>query len=758
MIPISFGLLVGCESLNLLRSLPSWYATIATTLGVVVLSLCIRKYMKQPWANICLSFFLALAGGISWSLWVVKERLNVPVYLFDEQSTIRGHVISAPALISNRVRFDFKLTELCDPVNHCEPFNGKVKLFVGSKIGQDLQQGDELAVMAQLQKPIGLRNPGGKSKAKQYFLNGFVAEGKVLNLKCLHKGASFSWRTAIKQRIIEKLKDSERLGIFLALVVGDQSYIADGQWAMFRATGTSHLMAISGLHIGLVASFCYYLGLYLWGYLCRRIKASSAIFAGTFAIVGALIYAYLAGGSIPTQRACLMVGVVMLGMMAHRWLPKIQVFVIALLLVLIWDPLAVHRPGFWLSFGAVILLLMIGQSHAKPSSFRKWILPQILLFFGMLPLSLCWFEQASLMSPLANLIAIPWMSFLVVPGALLGSLVELPFLSQMILELSDVALKMLCWILETLNQPWSMIHLHLSSSSLVWILIGAIFMYLPKGLRGRSLLFLAFAPIILPQSSSVKSGDFLLHVLDVGQGTSIVVETQNHLLVYDYGGQSPLGFDAGSQVLNPFLRRLPRKKIDLSIISHADKDHYGGFDSVAKQFPINQSMTSNRQLLEAERVCRQGDSWQWDGISFEFLHPSDRLPHKKNNQSCVLKISTQNVSALVTGDIESIVEDQLVAHYGADLQSNILIVPHHGSKTSSSQAFIEAVSPQYAIITAGRTNAYHHPHASVVQRYLDYKVSILKTFETGAICFKVGKILLSEPRLWATQARKIWDE
>lgn len=755
MVICAFGFLVGCGFINLITKVPDVIPILLATVLSMSVALKLKKKLGFKLTILIMIFTLSVSLGFFWACIQAKPRINPNIEVFNPQNTIKGVVQNVLYQATNTIRFEFRVTELCDSAQLCTKINASVRLY-WTKPKYNLHHGDELAIQAKLKPPYDLSNPGTQSKTKQYFLNNLIANGKVLQIARIKANLKISLRDKLEHNLNTSLDNSAYKGIVTALVIGKQSEISTKQWQTFRATGTSHLMAISGLHIGLVAGLFYLLAFKGWVRSKWVAQMPAQNIAPIFAIIGALFYANLAGWSIPTQRACIMITVMMLGVMLRQPILRGSVLCAAALIILIVDPFAIFRAGFWLSFSAVGLLMLSIKMHPNAKRIKRWLYPQVYLFVGMMPLTLFWFEQASIISPFANLIAIPWMSFIVVPCALVGALLSFSAVGQMILQCSVFFLNCLMCLLDFLADYFPVVNLYVPWPVLLLVSLGCILCCLPKNSALKKIGLICFVPLFLPSNNALEEGQFKCHILDVGQGTSLILQTRNHLVIYDFGAKLYSGFDAGAQVLNPYLRRLRIKKIDLAIISHHDNDHEGGFKAVRDNHKIESTMSSSHtKAQQFDILCRNGMRWDYDGVRFEILHPENLLK-KKNNQSCVLKVSTHNQSLLIPGDIEAVVENELVKSYADKLKADILLVPHHGSKTSSSESFIQSVMPKVAIITVGFNNRYQLPKQEVVERYKAYKIEVLNTYQTGAIqlLFNDKPISISK---WRVLHQSLWN-
>jgi competence protein ComEC len=590
--------------------------------------------------------------------------------------------------------------------------------------------------------------------------------------------SGYKLRQYFHDHIVKALSNKPFQGIILALVTGDQHQISAEQFEVFKNTGVEHLLAIAGLHIGFMAGLVFILARKFWCYMPDKwLKIPAPLVGAIAASITALGYAYLAGFSISTQRACIMVVMAMLAIILRRMLLPADIFAYALILMLLLDPFSVLSLSFWLSFTAVAILLYAFVGNKTISKFDKWIKSGLVITIGMMPLLLAGFSSMPLISPLANFIAIPWVSWLVLPASLFGALVH-PFWQQAGVQLwsfAELALQWLWPILKTLHQlpssQWQPIIV--SPWYLGLAFIGSLWLLAPRGFPGRIFGLCGFFPLLFPLLKTIPVGTANFTILDVGQGLAIVLETSKHLLVYDTGPRSNMDFDAGEQVVWPFLRANNIRHIDTVIVSHADIDHSGGMNSLMDHFLPQQILTPKPELLleklPAQKIsiksalqikqCLAGQHWQWDGVEFTMLHPQEPIPWNRNEQSCVLHIQTKNGSILLTGDIGSNSEQQLITKFRRYLPSDIIVVPHHGSKYSSTFALIESVKAKYAVASVGYLNQYRHPHHSIVVRYLQRGTKFLDTAKCGAIFFSLeNNSKQFQPSCYRIEHRRVWRD
>jgi len=786
--------------------------------------------------------------GFLW-MWIhVKNHLNkaLPESIEGNPITVVGTVVSLPerlgAVSNDSLRNTVPITNKIDNQNQTLRFEFNIKNTIPSNDWPNpgcvrlyfhsnkekiplIQVGDQWQFRVKLKRPFGYANPGSFDKEKYFFQNRWQAEGSVLeeentnelnnpeaNKKNSNKKISSNLfskpidrvRYYLLQKMRNHLNGLPFGELIIALVVGIREGITQTQWQVFRDTGTAHLMAISGLHVGLMAGFAYFIIHFIWRRLRRLFRPSLqlqklpaswvAAWGGMFAALG---YSLLAGFSVPTQRALVMVILFMLNIVFRHRGEGWQNYGIALCIVLLIDPFATLSPGFWLSFGAVGVILYGMQNRLQPTgAWWKWGRTQWVIFLGLSPFTLAFFQQLSLVSPLVNSFAIPWVSFAVVPWALIGTLC-LPIsetLGRWFLIISEKMFSLLWPLLEFSSKlpKASWLSADFSTSALVLAIIGVSVLLAPRGFPGRWMGLIWLLPILLNKPTSIESGAVRFSVLDVGQGLASVVETANHVLVFDTGpnlSARGMGVDTGERVVLPFLTGKGIKTIDTVVISHGDNDHIGGLLALLKKMQVNSIITSEVDLVRAlvssihnsvntkidkVNLCYVGQRWNWDGVEFEMLHPETIETRKRNDHSCVLRIKAGNKSVLLTGDIETKSENKILewaktslgsaaSNYSSSLNnlaSDILIVPHHGSRTSSSQEFIQAVNPQYAIIPVGYRNAYGHPKAEIVARYQSLGIKLLDTVHEGSITFILNEngdpLKVLEPDCYRRKNKRFW--
>ena len=612
-----------------------------------------------------------------------------------------------------------------------------------------LQPGEIWQLQLRLKAPHGNHNPGSFDYELWLWQSGVQATGYVRD--GVHdtppqrlRPATGAWvaraRQHIRERILENVAVPRQAGLIAALVVGDQAAIAAPDWEIFRVTGVAHLVSISGLHITMFAWLASHAIAWLWrrsAVLCLRWPAPVAALWGGLLLATA--YALFSGWGLPAQRTALMLAVVtVLRVSGVHW-PWPWVWMLAAVAVVMMDPWALLQPGFWLSFVAVAVLFADTSVHPDRSvwgTVKSLVREQLRLTLALAPLTLGWFGQISLVGMLANLIAVPWLTLVVTPLAMAG--VVWPPIWQAAGWAVEAWMTGLQWF-----ATWPGAALQLPALP-VWLMLAAAVgcalqvLRLPRAMRCLGLALLL--PVFLWTPSRPGEGQFSLLAADIGQGNAVLVQTAGHALLYDTG--PPLGpqTDSGQRVLLPLLQARD-VTLDQLVLSHRDVDHAGGAASVLRAFPglpLLSSIEANHPLQQQTTVtrCEAGQAWVWDGVQFEVLHPGAADYAQKrspNARSCVLRVvSVDGRAALLTGDLEKAQELQLVRQ-GAPLRADFLLVPHHGSRTSSSALFLDAVQPQVALVQAGYRNRYRHPQQGVLDRYAERGIVVHDSPHCGAL-------------------------
>jgi len=731
--------------------------------------------MLWAWLDASTRPLALFACGILWALLRAQCLLVavLPESLEGRTLVVDGTVAGLPSADARRLRFDFQISEARRdgrPVR----FRGRVRLswYQGAPM---MLPGEQWQLAVRLKRPRGLVNPGGMDYERWLFRRAIAATGYVRSTagNRLTGPDGATGLNGLRQRLSgaigAHLTGRPMGAIIKALVVGDRSAMTSGQWQILRATGTSHLMAISGLHIGLVAGLAYFLVARLWSVAATPVLWLAANRAAAVAaLLAGLIYAGLAGFTLPTQRALVMLAVIMAAVILRRRMAPSTSLCLALAAVLVLDPFSVLSAGFWLSFGAVavILLGMTGRVRGvRPTLWQRgwwrWGRVQWLVAVGLLPLTIGWFLEYPLIAPLANLLAVPWAGFVLVPLALVAAALLLPFpaIGSVVLDGSRWAADVLWRFLESLAG----LELILQPSrappalALAAACVGAVLLIAPRGFPARALGVIWLLPLLLLPVPRPEHGDYWLTLLDVGQGLAAVVRTRSHVVVYDAGPSYAPGFDAGRDVVAPYLRHQGVRRVDALIISHRHDDHAGGAEALLAALPVATVMTNVGSWRGRAKPCRDGARWHWDGVDFRFLHPQAGNDSHGNDDSCVLEVTGPGGRLLLPGDVEERGEAALVSRAGERLRADVLVVPHHGGRSSSSEAFLDAVRPAMALIPVGYRNRYRFPHAEVLGRLNHRGVEIFDTATHGAITLKIGAGRgYQRPRLERATSDRIW--
>ncbi|MEH6466163.1 MAG: DNA internalization-related competence protein ComEC/Rec2, partial [Porticoccus sp.] len=634
--------------------------------------------------------------GVCWGQYMLSHQL--PEELSPSDFLVTGEVVGLPVNDGRRVRFDFRLR------NDDKPHAIKTLRLSWYYHDAILIPGQVWQLRVRLRRPRGTVNPGGFDYQAWLIRQGISATGYVRdtaeNRIISHHSSVNSLRFQLRETIQSLPTDDGAKALILALTLGDRSLISPQLWDRLALSGVVHLVVISGLHIGLVAFLSYSLGALLAKLLGLFGRPFTARYWGSVLSLGSVVlYSAMAGFSLPTQRALIMAVVAIVVLLLNRHVNRGLAFGIALSGVAMVDPLAIFGAGFWLSFGAVAGLLWLVPVAPRTSHWQTFLNIQWLVFVVLLlPLMICYLPVAWL-SPLVNLVAIPWISFLVVPLCLLAAisfLMSAFSVSGWLWSVAGWQLEMFIKMIEAVPSldflprysPWPL------TGSIIYTLILVIsLVLLPRGIPGKYLCVpLALSLLMLPSN---QPHPLIVTVLDVGQGLSVVVQTRYHTLVYDTGASFDKGFSTGSAVVAPFLRRQGGSELDMLVVSHSDNDHAGGTAGLLGQFsPLQLRVGEYLELGEiSSEYCRSGESWVWDGVTFSFLHPGKQVESSNNNRSCVLQIQYAGQSILLPGDIEAVVEPRLLSNPHLDTPVTLLIAPHHGSKTSSSSNFVERLNP-----------------------------------------------------------------
>ncbi|AZP14000.1 DNA internalization-related competence protein ComEC/Rec2 [Undibacterium parvum] len=750
----------------------------------------------------CILILSAMLGFVWASLFATYYlSVQLPKEWEGRDITVIGVVSSLPHHFQQGLRFNFKIEQTLEDRTLAATLPKNIALawyfppnsaLSASEIGAP-NAGERWQLTLRLKRPYGNANPLSSFDYEVWLLEqqlratGYVRpDGAYKNQRI----DAFVWspnnliqrsRSYLRDRIQTALVGAPYAGVIVALVIGDQRGVAQSDWKIFNRTGISHLVSISGLHITMQAGLFGALMHYLWRHsfftnaqLPLYLPAQKV--AALTGMAVALLYVALAGFGVPAQRTLYMLSVVAAAMWSGRLTSVSHTLCLALLVVVLLDPWAVLWPGFWLSFVAVAILIFgaNAQSRSSPQNdrlgkiwgvMRQASRTQYVVTMGLLPLTMLLFGQVSLISPLANALAIPLISLVVTPLSLLGSVLPAPF-SNWLLQFAHFWVQTLVRILELLSQyDFAVWRAPIPPFILFAIaMLGTLWLLAPRGWPLPWLGLFCYFPLFINSEEPQKKGEMRVTAFDVGQGMALLVETAQHRLLYDTGPYYSPESDGGSRVLLPYFNARGISHLDTLVVSHNDNDHSGGALSLLAGMQVD--LLSSSLKLDSAIVsaaarhsrCAAGQAWDWDGVHFEMLQPTsasyDSDKWKPNARSCTLKISTPTLSLLLPGDIEAIQEDEMLNSIAPKLLSTVLLAPHHGSGTSSTPAFLRAVQPQVAIFQVGYRNRYHHPKPEVFDRYAEFGVNRLRTDESGAITLQFGTtLLISEFR---TEHARYW--
>ncbi|GLQ95288.1 DNA internalization-related competence protein ComEC/Rec2 [Dyella acidisoli] len=757
------ALLIGISAVQWLPTLPPRWLMGVMAVGALILA----------WRLPRIRWFAILLLGFAWAAWrgsaAMESRL--PRAWEGQDFQVTGRVVGLAQTKAGATSVQFHIDQVTRD-GQAVPWQGLARISWYDTPSAEPEPCSRWQLLLRLRRPRGTINPGGADGERSALARDIAAVGYVRDDPANQRLSVATWcldrlRGSLAEGIQSRVNDPHDAALLRAFTVGDTRGLEQQDWDVARANGISHLIAISGFHVGVAAVFGAWLcsALYwLWPSLALRYPHVQT--QALFALATASAYGALAGLGMPTLRTVAMIAAFALARCSRRASGPMHALALALIAILLVNPTAVLEAGFWLSFIGVafLILCMDAKGRGVRAFLRELTLGQLVMTIALLPLTLWFFGEASLVGALSNLVAVPFVSFVIVPCALLGMLLLMlcPPLATPVLWLAGWLTHAQWWLLEQ-TATWPGAHWYLPAVkpwALVFATLGAIWLFAPRGVPLRALGALLFLPLLWPTRHPPDSGAFQAWVLDVGQGLSVVVRTREHALVYDTGARYPSEYDLGSAVVIPSLYALGIDRLDVLMVSHADNDHAGGAPAVAAAFP-----GALRYSGEPERMhipmnpCVAGQQWEWDGVRFRVLNPVASASNASaNDHSCVLLVEGHAGRLLLTGDIAMDTEPHVAAALGPGPKP-VLQVPHHGSNGSSSADFIAASKPELAIVSAGWRNRFGHPRPEVMQRYAAAGVPVFNTAVDGAVQIDFPAAGPAEVTArWRLLQRRYWRE
>ena len=764
-------------------ALPAPVWLLAMLPAAIAAFLCLRREWRI--GALAASFALGFLWAAGFAHLRIADRLDASLEGRDLE--VLGVVSSLPAVSERSLRFEFEIESEASGARlpsklllawYRTPLVQGVDDTPGV-LDESLRvhPGERWSFRVRLRRPHGNANPFGFDYEAWLLERGVGATGYVrggarrLGSRNSPMDRIEQIREAVRDRFVAVLGVTPASGILVALAVGEERSISNEEWRLFRQTGVTHLMSISGLHVTLISGLCAALVAFGWRRVPRLALALPARKAAALAAVAAALgYSLLAGFAVPAQRTCYMVAVVAAALWTGQIASGGRVLAIALAAVLLADPWAVLSAGFWLSFGAVALIFYVSLGWTEaPGKAMQWARIQWAITLGLAPAALLLFGQVSLVGPLANAVAIPLVSAVITPLALVAALVPV---DALLLTAEWLTLRMLVFLEWCAALPLALWQQHVPPLwALLAALAGVAWLLAPRGVPSRWAGALLLAPVLLVAPPRPAPGEAWITTLDVGQGLAVLVRTAQHALLYDAGPLYGPEADGGERVVVPYLRATGVRALDVLVLTHLDTDHTGGAASVLANVDTGRMLSSlaRRHPLHAQvgesGACLRGTAWDWDGVRFELLHPASLEAGgrvRSNNLSCVLRVATAHGAMLLTGDIERAAESELLAAPASMPASNprglaaqALLVPHHGSVTSSTPDFLAAVAPRHAVVAAGYRNRFGHPRAEVLARYAALGVQVLRTDLDGAVTLRFAEggvqaetARAARPRYW----------
>ncbi|OWQ91589.1 DNA internalization-related competence protein ComEC/Rec2 [Roseateles aquatilis] len=727
--------LLGMGAVHTLPVLPAragWWAWSAATV-LVVMSIAFVGACRRHWAA-----WAAVAGliGFGQTAWRAELRMVevLPAALEGQVLTMTGRIGSLPQRSAGMGGVEGWRFVLDVDVG-AAPLPLPLRILLSCyQMPSAPRAGERWRLDVKLRRPRGLVNPHGFDQALWMLEQDLPAAGscRAHGQRRLDEGGIgiTALRQTLRDAIDRHVRDARGAGVLTALSLGDQGAVGAADWALYRDTGVAHLLSVSGLHVTMFAWLAGAATGWAWrrtGGLCLRWPAPRA--AMWVGVAAAGLYTLFSGWGVPAQRTFgLLLILALLRQCGARW-PWTLSLAVAAAVVCLVDPWALVQPGFWLSFCAVALLMAADQPAAPGwrGALRGAWRTQWLVTLGLAPLTLLLFQQVSVVGLLANAVAIPLVTYAITPLAMLGTAWSPLWTvgSWLVAALNTVLEALRDWPLAVWHLPWA------PPWAQALGLVGGVAAAMPWPWRPRLAGLALCLPMLWPVVERPMPGHVELWLPDVGQGGAAILRTHRHTMVYDTGPRWGPGSDAAQRVLLPLLRGWGERRLDLLMVSHADQDHAGGTGSLLRGMPV----AARLGAVPAGRPCVRGQAWEWDGVRFEVLAPAEGEGGevKRNAASCVLRVEANGRRVLLTGDIEAPQEARLLRRDGVEgLRAEVIVVPHHGSRTSSSTPFVQAVAPRVAVVQSGYLNRFGHPRPEVVARYRAAGAALLNTVDCGA--------------------------
>jgi competence protein ComEC len=730
--------LIGTTAAHQLPSLPSPWWCVPLLLTALA---ALRCAVLRP--------LLVAAAAAAWTCWCAGERLAelLPEAALGDDFALMGFVGGFPSASPGQITFPF---DVARPRPPGVPRRVRLTWYDPPTA---IAPGDFLSVTARLRPPRGARNPGGFDYEQWLLVNGYGATGYVragAAATAAGNAVASRWlqfRAALAERIGAASADADGVALLTALALGERFRFSEQHWAAFRRTGTSHLVAVSGMHVALLGVAVFVALRRAWLWLPRPLASYDLEVAAGASLLATAYYAALTGFAVPAQRSLIMIAIALAALVSRRRLSAAQLVAATLVVVLVWDPFAPLSASFWLSFVAVAILLALAAPRrlARAAAPRLQRGARVALDFvrlqwwiglALLPLTAWYFGEISIVGPLVNLVAIPFFNLCLVPAAVLATLaMSFDALAEWTALPVGVAADLAGLTVRSLQAVSELPAAALAVPPPPWpafvaAAFGVAFAVCAAALPGRRLAWLALLPLFFPALRLPPHGSARVAVLDVGHGLAVLVETRTSRLLFDAGPTARSGFDSGEEIVLPALAASGRRGLERLIVSHADNDHAGGAAAVVAAFPNVDVLKGPDVVSLAGRVCSRGEQWEWDGVRFAILHPGSDFAARGNDSSCVLKVEAGASSLLVTGDIERRGESAVLTEA---IAADVVVVPHHGSATSSSPSFVAAVGATHAIVSAGYANRWGFPRPEVRERWQLSGAAMTVTGDSGAV-------------------------